>query len=443
VSRGLPRRPHRLGVPLLGLAVALAGTSGVLVHRTLHVRVPLLSAAVVVDADGRRVLVPPDGARPQVLPGTRALAGHTAAGGGTATGQGPAQLSWLGRGRVPGQGGPHADLVRDALLDLRVLTLDDGASVAGWPQPWRYVWPRDAAFVAAALARTGHPQDAVRVLAFLQRLDAPSGVFQARYLPDGTGVPDGRGEQTDGTGWVLWAAAELADTLDDAPRRRALRRLRPLVDRTTAAALRLTRGQGALPAPSPDYWEVHDPRLSLGTAAPLLAGLRAAARLQDALGRRDLAAACAARAVELATTVRDRFGRDDYPRYLGGGPRDASVAFLLPPFTAAAAEPDVLAAWRRAAAEMVRPAGGLAPGGGWKPDGISWTPQTALFALTAASTGDRGQAAGALSWLSRHRTGEGALPEKVLGDGSPAGPAPLAWTAALVVLTAAALDPHA
>jgi GH15 family glucan-1,4-alpha-glucosidase len=45
-----------------------------------------------------------------------------------------------------------------------------------------------------------------------------------------------------------------------------------------------------------------------------------------------------------------------------------------------------------------------------------------------------------LDWLDAHRTRWGSLPEKVLADGAPAGPAPLAWTAALVVLTAAELD---
>ena len=40
-----------------------------------------------------------------------------------------------------------------------------------------------------------------------------------------------------------------------------------------------------------------------------------------------------------------------------------------------------------------------------------------------------------LTWLDGHCTSWGSLPEKVLPDGNPAGPAPLAWTAALVVLT--------
>jgi GH15 family glucan-1,4-alpha-glucosidase len=76
---------------------------------------------------------------------------------------------------------------------------------------------------------------------------------------------------------------------------------------------------------------------------------------------------------------------------------------------------------------MLRPAGGVAPGATWKDDGVSWTPQTALYALTAATLGDAAAAERWLTWLDAHRTPSGALPEKVLADGTPAAVAPLAW----------------
>ena len=82
-----------------------------------------------------------------------------------------------------------------------------------------------------------------------------------------------------------------------------------------------------------------------------------------------------------------------------------------------------------------RPAGGLAPGVAWKSDGVSWTPETALVAYTAAASGDPATAARWSDWLVAHAAAWGSLPEKVLPDGTPAGPAPLAWTAALLVLT--------
>jgi GH15 family glucan-1,4-alpha-glucosidase len=89
---------------------------------------------------------------------------------------------------------------------------------------------------------------------------------------------------------------------------------------------------------------------------------------------------------------------------------------------------------------LTQPNGGVTPGEDWRVDGVSWTPQTALFALSAAARGDRATATALLSWLDRHRTRTGALPEKVNRDLEPAGEAPLAWTSALVILTGAALQ---
>jgi GH15 family glucan-1,4-alpha-glucosidase len=91
---------------------------------------------------------------------------------------------------------------------------------------------------------------------------------------------------------------------------------------------------------------------------------------------------------------------------------------------------------------MRQPAGGLSPGVGWRKDGISWTPETALFALAAAASGETELALGWVSWLDSHRTVLGSLPEKVTARGNPAAVAPLAWTAALVVLTLDELEDH-
>src|SRR5690606_15164214 len=96
------------------------------------------------------------------------------------------------------------ELVSTALLDLHVLSTGGGTLAAMNPN-WRYVWPRDSSFAAAAFAVSGHLEDAVGALDFLQEVQASDGSFEARYLPDGSGPPDGRLPQTDGTGWALWA----------------------------------------------------------------------------------------------------------------------------------------------------------------------------------------------------------------------------------------------
>jgi GH15 family glucan-1,4-alpha-glucosidase len=198
-----------------------------------------------------------------------------------------------------------------------------------------------------------------------------------------------------------------------------------------------------LPRPSPDYWEVPVSRTSLGTVAPLLTGLQASERLYVAFGEPALAKRSAAAAARLSSNVRERF-HDGYERfghrwYGGDGGLDAAVNFLMPPFAQSPA-PGVVDAWARYQSDASRSAGGLAPGAQWKQDGISWTPETALVAYTASMSGRREMAEHWMDWLSAHRTRSGSLPEKVLATGAPAGPAPLAWTAALAVLTAAELE---
>ncbi|MGL5865342.1 MAG: glycoside hydrolase family 15 [Dermatophilaceae bacterium] len=347
------------------------------------------------------------------------------------------QRAWLQASRLPGPA-RYRELATTALLDIHTLLLDNGASVAGWPQLWRYVWPRDASMVAVALARTGHQDDAERILEFLQDVN-DDGVFEARYRPDRSGPPDDRGEQSDSVGWVLWATATIARSLPASSRLAFLSRLRPLIDSCGSAALRLTDSPTALPPVSPDYWEVRTERLSLGTAAPMAFALDATADLAGWTGDLELVEKARTRAALLRGSITERFGGAGYPRYLGDDTPDAAVAFLLPPF-ATKAQPAVLEAWRRAADGMQRPAGGLAPGVGWKNDGISWTPQTALFALTAAATGDEATARARLDWIGAHRTEYGAIPEKVLFNGEPSGPAPLAWTCAMVLLALHALS---
>ncbi|MGZ4603849.1 MAG: glycoside hydrolase family 15, partial [Kineosporiaceae bacterium] len=174
-SRTQGRRRSRVLWAAL-LAVVLVAAAGVLEHETRNVRVPLLSAAVGLDVTGQLVGVGAQAPATVFYPGTRVLREAGAAASARARGQ----QGWLSAGLLPGGSGPYRDLVEDALLDLRTLTLPGGAVVAGWPAGWRYVWPRDASFVAVAFARTGHLPDAERELAYLQRVQGASGLFEAR-----------------------------------------------------------------------------------------------------------------------------------------------------------------------------------------------------------------------------------------------------------------------
>lgn len=400
----------------------------------------LYSDGIARGADGMPALVA-TGSLAAFLPGSRVLDPGPSDAAALAAAEAAAAESraWLAAGTVPGRDGVYGDMVEDAMLDMRALLLDGGASVAGWSARWRYVWPRDASFVAAAMATTGHPDEALEILSFLQGVQHRNGAFEARYRPDGSGPPDDRGIQSDGTGWVLWAAQTVLSEIDDpGDRTQAAQLLRPMIERSTRHILDLTGGRGTLPPASSDFWEVGESRVTLGTAAPLLSGLEAAARLYRVLGARASAAEAAERATELRAAIEREFG-PRFARYTDGRTPDAAGAFLLPPFQPTAV-PGALRAWRASADAMARPAGGLAPGTGWKDDGISWTPQTSLYGLTATWAGDTEAAETWLTWIEAHRTPSGAIPEKVLGDGSPAAVAPLSWSAACVVLAVAQLE---
>ena len=349
-----------------------------------------------------------------------------------------ADAAWLSLGSVPGKGTRWEDMVRVALLDLHQLSRPGGAVAAGAGGPWNYAWPRDTAFVAVALARTGHHAEALQALTFLQRVQLADGGFEARYLLDGSGPPDGRARQSDGAGWALWAAWEVSHACGDVG---SVAELRALLDKATGFALAATDDGRRLPPASPDYWEVRVSRTSLGTVAPLLAGLHASEKMYSALGEPALAARSGAASSRLRIIVGERFA-DRYERLgsgrFGGGGLDAAITFLMPPF-AESPSVQVVDAWTRYQSDALRPAGALAPGAQWKQDGVSWTPETALVAYTAAMSGRPEVASHWMDWLNAHRTAWGSLPEKVLATGAPAGPAPLAWSAALVILTAAEL----
>jgi hypothetical protein len=381
------------------------------------------------------------------------------------------------------------------LADLDALTLPTGAALAGWNGPWRFVWPRDASFVAAARCSVGQYAEADRVLGFLNRVRPVSGRWPARYLADSGKVPqDGRAAQLDGSGWVLWATWFCAASRSDVGAALAgLRTYWPML-RESGDQIVAELGPDGLPAPSPDYWERDESQVTLGTIAPLLAGLRAGLAVAALLDRATEVSHWQTALTRLSTAT-DRVFGPDYPRTparavstLGdvgasggsnaqpgsdgtlaiggntpttggggtatirgntpttkggdgtigiGGGADAIVTVLGPPFAPLRA--DVTAAIEHSREVLTQPNGGVTPGEDWRTDGVSWTPQTALFGLSAAARGDRTTAESVLNWLDANRTKAGALPEKVNRDNHPAGEAPLAWTSALVVLTAAAL----
>jgi hypothetical protein len=353
-----------------------------------------------------------------------------------------AQQRWLAAGQVPGSTPAQHAMAARALLDLRLLVRPDGAVAAAWWPGWKYAWPRDSSWVAAALSATGHGTAALAVLRFLARVEPPSGIWAARYELSGDGpVRDGRPVELDADGWFPWAVwfwyltqPRGAAGRPTAAVGRELAGLWPAVRRAADRNASLLSDNGL--TQSMDYWEdeVSSPSASLGIEAPLLTGLRAAAGLAAATGQAADAQRWAAAAAQLSRSMQARFGRTGYQRTpTASSGADAAVTFLGPPF--AVAGPGVRQAVAVTVRRLTLANGGIEPGTAWPGDpGEAWTPETGFFALYDAASGDRPAANRWLSWLAAHRTVYGSLPEQVNRDGQPASVAPLAWTDAIVLL---------
>ena len=444
LRRWVDRRPLALSV-VVGLVVLLGATraersppllaAGVLGNRDVLVSVPpdqaggaayLEGSTVLRLGDGRLRYLPPGAAEPVTGPpgdpGALAVAAE--------------ERAWLAAGAVPGATAAQRDAAARSLLFLRLLVRPGGAALAAQTPYWAYVWPRDASFTAAALAVTGHRREAAAILGFLAGTQRADGTWPARSHPDGRPVSDGRPAQLDAVGWVPWAAWLASDQGRDTD---LAARLWPTV-RAAADHAAAAIGPDGLPPAGPDYWERQERAPTLGTAAALLAGLRAATRLaatrpgRAAEERHHRWARAAGR---LARAVAARFGPGRYQRHPAGGGPDAAVTWLGPPFGPPdpAVERAVRTTWRR-----LTVAGGAVPGRPWL-GGDPWTPATASFALAAMAAGDRPAAEARLAWLLDHRTALGAFPERVGRDhGEPRSVAPLAWTHAIVLLTLVSRD---
>lgn len=332
------------------------------------------------------------------------------------------------------------ELATSALLDLWVLTDSLPATVASWAQPWRYIWPRDAAFAAVALARIGMSDLAWRHLLHLQSLQAEDGSFAARFTPEHGEAPDDRPSQFDSLGLLLWAVDEVrtSATASQSPKEGSivLDSMAPMLRLSSERILSFTELGRALPPASSDYWEVRESRVTLGVAGPTLLGLQALVRLaehnSELWGHIDGGVeAIGASALAFESTFARTFVANGLQRYPTSGGLDSAVAFLPAGGAGLGLDASTLDhVWNR----LSQPAGGIKPGHGWIFDRSSWTPSTSLMGLAFARLGAKAQAESILDWLGRHRTPAGSFPEKVSAEGAGASVAPLSWTSSNVIL---------
>lgn len=304
---------------------------------------------------------------------------------------------WLARARPLGSAAPRwaNEMYDRSLLVLRALTSPkNGAVAAGARDGWAYVWPRDAAAVAIALAEAGYRPEAELVTQFL----LGAGIeFAARFHGDGSPVP-GREAQGDAIGWVA-AATEAAG-----------------IGNARQAAHILAGGQPIPWRDRADYWE-GEPGDYLGNA--LASGEPAIRHLYGAK--------LPARLVRVPSDPDSGL--------------DSAAAWAVRPFS----QPRLYPTARRTMERLVADATpfGITPGEGWKGGEDPWSAPTAWTAWSLAALGERRQALWLMQALRRSATPAGALPERVDAQtGVPRSTTPLAWTHAFAILALRELWPN-
>jgi glucoamylase len=335
-------------------------------------------------------------------------------------------------------------MYRRSLLTIHALTSRrTGAIAAGARDGWAYVWPRDAATAALALAASGHRGEARHVARFLGGLDLAAA---ARFDEDGAPIP-GRAAQGDATGWVT--AADLATGL---PRRH---RELPWRDRA-------------------DYQESSSGTF-LGNA------LAATATRVDGPKSADIERFSAHQHGGAARVAREFGTGRGLVREAGdpGSGLDSAAGWAVRPFALRPLYPAAERTLLRLARQGTRY--GITPGEGWSGGEDPWTAPTAwsAWALSALAAGDsrapapasrtdsrgprtnlpavregeapsspsrsatdRRAALSLLKDLHRAATSTGDLPERVgAHTGIPTSTTPLLWSSAFAVLAIRELWP--
>ncbi len=295
---------------------------------------------------------------------------------------GRADRRWVARSRPLGPGAPGwaRRMYERSLLVVRALTdRRSGAAIAGARDGWAYVWPRDAAAVAIALADAGHISEARRIVGFLSDLDLDAA---ARFTVGGDPVP-GRAAQGDAAGWVAAAAREVG------------------VPVTVPSTEQRDRA---------DYQE-KDPGDYLANAIATADGTETGGmRRFESRRHGDL--------------LREANDPDSG--------LDSAAAWAVRPFP----RPELFPPARRTLLRLAAAAGrfGIAPSEDW-PEDDPWTAPTAWSAWSLAALGERRAALGLMAALRRAATPLGLLPERVDSrTGIPRSTTPLAWSHAFAIL---------
>ncbi|MGD8239753.1 MAG: glycoside hydrolase family 15 protein, partial [Armatimonadota bacterium] len=201
----------------------------------------------------------------------------------------------LGAGAAgPTNGDDIREAYERAVLSLRLLQDAETGAILAAPEfdptyeecgGYGYVWPRDGAYAALALAQVGHRDAAERFLDWCVKAQGDDGRWRQRYWADGspgpTWCPPGEREQLDQSATVMFLAGRLLAGTRGKRRTEFLGRYGEMIDRGAEALLEATDPE-RMHRPACDLWESFHGSFTY-TAAALWGAL---GTLRPTIGRR-------------------------------------------------------------------------------------------------------------------------------------------------------------
>jgi len=228
------------------------------------------------------------------------------------------------------------NVYKRSLLVLRTQIDNNGAIIAAndsdiirfGKDTYSYMWGRDGAFVAAALAKAGHYHICVKYFDFCARILSEEGYLFQHYNPDGSlasnwhsWLVDGKEVlpiQEDSTALTLWALWIHYQGLRDIEFIRPL--YATLIKKAADFLVSYRDPETLLPLPSYDLWEERY-ALHTYTVSTVIAGLRAAANFARLFEDIDISENYDKVADEMSEAIKKHLYHEGLKRYARSGSR--------------------------------------------------------------------------------------------------------------------------
>ncbi len=246
--------------------------------------------------------------------------------------------TWVPKDSLPLRDLPKSvtDIFHRSLLVLRTQIDNHGAIIAAndsdivrfGKDTYSYMWGRDGAFVAAALAKAGYSHVCMKYFDYCARVLSEEGYLFQHYNPDGSlasnwhsWLVDGKEVlpiQEDSTALTLWALWLHYQSLKDVEFIRPL--YNSLIKKSADFLVSYRDPKTLLPLPSYDLWEERY-ALHAYTVASVIAGLRAAANFAKLFHDVSLASKYDLVAEEMTRGIRLHLYHDGLKRFARSGSR--------------------------------------------------------------------------------------------------------------------------